>query len=45
VTRFFANTRSLQKGIFGFKDVSYFVLLIVGWVAASGVVLEERKAG
>jgi len=36
---------SMQRGILGFRDISYFVLLIVGWIAASGVVLEERKAG
>jgi ABC-2 type transport system permease protein len=36
---------SMQRGIFGFKDISYFVLLIVGWIAAGSVILEERKAG
>ncbi|MHC4061635.1 MAG: ABC transporter permease [Planctomycetota bacterium] len=35
---------SIQKGVLEFKDLSYFVLLIVGWVAACCIVLEERKA-
>ncbi|MFC1738507.1 ABC transporter permease [Planctomycetota bacterium] len=36
---------SLQKGIINFQDVSYFAMLIVGWIAASIVVLNERRAG
>jgi ABC-2 type transport system permease protein len=36
---------SIQKGVLEFKDVSYFILLIIGWVTACTVVLEERKAG
>ena len=36
---------SIQKGVLEFRDVSYFILLIIGWVAACTVVLEERKAG
>jgi len=36
---------SIQKGVLEFKDLSYFVLLIAGWIAACTVVLEERKAG
>ena len=35
---------SMQKGILQFSDVAYFVILIVGWVAACTVVLDERKA-
>ena len=35
---------ALQRGVVQFRDVAYFVLLIVGWVAASTVVLDERKA-
>ncbi len=35
---------SIQRGVVQFRDASYFVLLIIGWIAASGVVLEERKA-
>jgi ABC-2 type transport system permease protein len=36
---------SIQKGVLEFKDLSYFVLLIIGWVAASSVVLNETRAG
>ncbi|MHC4498212.1 MAG: ABC transporter permease [Planctomycetota bacterium] len=35
---------SVQRGVLEFKDLSYFVLLIVGWVAGCCIVLEERKA-
>lgn len=35
---------SLQRGIVQFKDIAYFALVIVGWVAACTVVLDERKA-
>ncbi|MHC4482110.1 MAG: ABC transporter permease [Planctomycetota bacterium] len=35
---------SIQKGVLEFKDLSYFALLIVGWVVGSCIVLNERKA-
>jgi ABC-2 type transport system permease protein len=35
---------SIQKGVLEFKDISYFVLLVVGWVAACAIILEERNA-
>jgi ABC-2 type transport system permease protein len=35
---------SIQRGVLEFKDISYFVILIAGWIAASGVILDERKA-
>ncbi len=35
---------SMQRGILQFQDIAYFVLLIVGWVAACAIVLDERKA-
>ena len=35
---------SIQKGVLGLKDVSYFLILIVGWVAANAIILEERMA-
>ncbi|MFC1766881.1 ABC transporter permease [Planctomycetota bacterium] len=35
---------SMQRGLLKFSDVAYFVCLIVGWVAASTVILDERKA-
>jgi ABC-2 type transport system permease protein len=42
---FETHFESIQKGVLEFKDVSYFLVLIIGWVAACTVVLEERKAG
>ena len=35
---------SIQRGVLKFGDLSYFVLLIIGWIAASSIVLDERKA-
>lgn len=35
---------SILKGVLELKDISYFVLLIVGWVAANAIILEERRA-
>ena len=35
---------SLQRGVVQFRDLAYFALLIVGWVAACTVILDERKA-
>ena len=35
---------SIQKGVIEFKDLAYFVLMIAGWVWATCVILEERKA-
>ena len=42
---FETHFESIQKGVLDFRDVSYFLFLIVGWVAACAIVLEERKAG
>lgn len=41
---FQAHFESIQRGVVEFKDISYFLLLIVGWIAACTIVLEERKA-
>ncbi len=41
---FRVHYESIQRGVLEFRDLSYFVLLIVGWIAASTIVLEERKA-
>ena len=41
---FRTHFESLQNGVMEFKDISFFVLLIVGWIAASSIVLDERKA-
>ena len=35
---------SIQKGVLEFKDFSYFILLIIGWIAANSIILQERKA-
>ena len=35
---------SMQRGVLEFQDIAFFVLLIVGWVAAGGVLVNERKA-
>ena len=41
---FRTHFESIQRGVMEFKDISYFVLLIAGWIAASIIVLDERKA-
>jgi ABC-2 type transport system permease protein len=41
---FQTHFESIQKGMLQFKDLTYFVLLIIGWIAASTIILEERKA-
>jgi len=35
---------SIQRGILSFADLSYFIILIIGWIAACTAVLDERKA-
>jgi len=39
-----SHFESIQKGVLDFRDVSYFILLIMGWIAACTIVLDERKA-
>jgi ABC-2 type transport system permease protein len=34
---------SIQKGVLKFNDISYFILLIIGWIAACSFMLDERK--
>jgi len=41
---FQTHFESIQRGVLEFKDLSYFLLLIIGWIAACCIVLEERKA-
>ena len=41
---FQTHFESTQRGVLEFKDLSYFVLLIIGWIAACCIVLDERKA-
>jgi len=35
---------SMLRGVIAFKDIAYFVILIVGWVGACSIILDERKA-
>ena len=41
---FQTHFESVLKGVIEFKDISYFIILIVGWIAACSVILNERKA-
>ena len=41
---FQAHFESIQRGVLKFEDLSYFILLIVGWIAACSIVLDDRKA-
>lgn len=41
---FQAHFESLQRGVVQFRDLAYFVILIVGWVAACTIILDERRA-
>ncbi|UCG60088.1 MAG: ABC-2 transporter permease [Phycisphaerales bacterium] len=41
---FQTHFESIQRGVLQFRDLAYFILLIVGWIAACTVVLDERKA-
>jgi ABC-2 type transport system permease protein len=41
---FQTHFESLQKGVLDFRDLSYFVVLIIGWIVACGVILDERRA-
>ncbi len=42
---FQAHFDSMQRGVLELKDLMFFVLLIIGWLWASSIILEERKAG
>jgi len=39
-----AHFESIQKGVLEAKDILYYVILMVGWIAAGMIILEERKA-
>jgi ABC-2 type transport system permease protein len=39
-----AHFDSMLKGVIEFKDIAYFVILIIGWIAACSIILDERKA-
>ncbi len=41
---FQTHFESIQRGVLKFEDLSYFILLIIGWITACSIVLDERKA-
>ena len=41
---FQVHFESMQRGIVQFTDLAFFVVLIVGWIAACGILLDERKS-
>ena len=41
---FQTHFESILRGIIEFKDIAYFLILIVGWITACTIVLNERKA-
>jgi len=41
---FESHFESIRRGVLEFTDVSFFILLIIGWVSACAVMLQERKA-
>ena len=41
---FQTHFESIQKGVLKFSDLAYYILLMVGWLFACCVVLDERKA-
>jgi len=41
---FQSHFESIQRGVLKFEDLSYFILLIIGWIVACSIVLDDRKA-
>ncbi len=39
-----SHFESIQKGVLQFNDISYFILLIIGWIVACSFILDERKS-
>jgi len=35
---------SILRGVIQLSDVAYFLILIVGWISACSIILDERKA-
>ncbi len=35
---------SIQRGVLELRDIAFFVCIIVGWIAACMIILDERKA-
>lgn len=41
---FLTHFESIQKGVLEFRDITYFVILIMGWIGACTIILDEKKA-
>ena len=41
---FLTHFESILKGVLEFKDMAYFVILIIGWIWACTIILNEKKA-
>ncbi len=41
---FQVHFESIQRGVVKFSDLSYFIILMAGWLAATAFILNERKA-
>jgi len=41
---FLTHFESILKGVLEFKDMTYFVILIIGWIWACTIILNEKKA-
>jgi ABC-2 type transport system permease protein len=41
---FLTHFESVLKGVLEFKDMAYFVILILGWIGACIIILDEKKA-
>ncbi|MBE0559134.1 MAG: ABC transporter permease, partial [Proteobacteria bacterium] len=42
---FLTHFESIHRGVLEFKDLAYFVILIIGWIWACTIMLNEKKAG
>lgn len=42
---FLTHFESIHRGVLEFKDMAYFVILIIGWMWACTIMLNEKKAG
>jgi ABC-2 type transport system permease protein len=40
-----SHYESMQKGLIQLSDILFFIFLIIAWIVACIVVLDERKAG
>lgn len=41
---FLSHFQSISKGVLDFKDIVYFLVLIVGWLTATAIVIDLKKA-